>query len=437
MRVLVVGGGGREHAIAWKLSQSPLVTALFCAPGNAGTADCAKNVEIGTNDLGALAVWAVNQEIDLTVVGPEAPLAAGIVDIFSEHGLRIFGPTKDAARLESSKRFAKEIMADAAVNSPEAEVFTDFESAEKYVQERGAPIVIKADGLAAGKGVTVSQTVEEAVQALRDVMLTKRFGESGAHVLVEDFIDGEEASVMAIVDGDVVLPLAVSQDHKRLGEGDSGPNTGGMAAFSPTPVLGDISLEELVESIFIPVVRQLRTRGIVYRGFLYAGVIVDKNERRVSVLEFNCRLGDPETQPLMMRLSSDLLPVLDAAVSGRLGAVDLCWHPEAAACVVAASRGYPGEVDDGKVISGLFAGRDDCQVFQAGTVKKEGQDTVYTKGGRILAVTALGPDVSAALDKVYEGLSQLSFDGIYYRKDIGGYRVQQSSGAGSEESGSA
>ncbi len=417
MKVLVVGGGGREHAIAWKVKQSPLLTELYCAPGNAGTAGIAHNVELSAFNPGALAVWAVENKIDLTIVGPEAPLSEGIVDIFSEHGLKVFGPTKKAAQMEASKTFAKEVMKKAGVPTPESETFDNYDEAKAYLEKQGAPIVIKADGLAAGKGVVVAMTMDEALEALNDCMVHKHLGDSGARVLIEEFIDGKEASVIAMVDGETVLPFVVSQDYKRLLDGDEGPNTGGMGAISPTPVLNDRQVESLVGTVFLPVISELWNRGIPYKGFLYAGIIVDSSGT-AKVLEFNCRLGDPEAQVLMMRLRSDLLAACLAAVDGKLSTIDLQWAPQAAACIVAASRGYPRAVDDGKAISGLFDGDEKMTVFQAGTKQENG--TVLTKGGRVLVVSALGEDVNAALTQAYSGLEKIYFDGMQFRKDIGG-----------------
>ena len=421
MKVLVVGGGGREHALAWKIKQSPLLTELYCAPGNAGTASLGTNVELDPENIGVLALWAVENKIDLTVVGPEAPLAAGLVDVFTEHGLKVFGPTKAAARIESSKSFAKEIMEKAGVRTPRGQVLTDFKEAETYLKSLGSyPVVIKADGLAAGKGVIIAKEEETAVQALKDCLEGARFGEAGEKVIIEEFITGREASVMALIDGDTVLPCVVSQDYKRLLDNDEGPNTGGMGSISPTPVLQEIQLESLITEIFLPVIRELNNQGIRYRGFLYAGVIVD-TDGTVQVLEYNARLGDPETQVLMMRLESDLLGVLDKAVSGNLGMAELRWRPEAAACVVAASEGYPSKVNDGKEISGLFPGDETLTVFHAGTRVSEGDpEKIVSKGGRVLSVTGLGRSSNEALRSVYRGLEKISFEGMHFRKDIGG-----------------
>jgi len=418
MRVLVVGSGGREHALVWKFSQSPKVKALFCAPGNPGTAQYATNVDLKVTNVGALALWALENKIDLTVVGPEAPLAEGIVDVFESHGLKIFGPSKAAAKMESSKSFAKEIMIKAGVSTAVGKVFSDYAEAKAYVLEKGAPIVIKADGLAAGKGVVVAETEQEAVNALLEFMVEGSMGESGKRVVIEECIIGREASVIAVVDGETVLPLVVSQDYKRLSNANLGPNTGGMGAVSPTPVLSDSRLNDMVNEIFLPVVRVLWERGIRYRGFLYAGVIVDKTGV-VRVLEFNCRLGDPETQVLMMRMDCDLIPIIEAAMDGGLAKAELKWKSQSAITVVAASRGYPGTLDDGKVITGLYPASSDSVVFQAGTTFGATTEEVVSQGGRVLNVTALGNSVKQAREVAYAGLSRIDFDGIQYRTDIG------------------
>ncbi|MCB0345759.1 MAG: phosphoribosylamine--glycine ligase [Bdellovibrionales bacterium] len=417
MKVLVVGGGGREHAIAWKLKQSPKVTHVYCAPGNAGTAEIATNVDIDPKNLGALAVWAAEHKIALTVVGPEAPLADGLADVFAEHGLKVFGPSKEAARLEYSKYFAKEVMLKAGVRTAEGACFTSAEEAKSYIKEKGAPIVVKADGLAAGKGVVVAETVEEALAAVDEMMVDQSMGDAGRTLVIEEKLQGKEASVMAIVDGETVLPMVVSQDYKRLLNDDAGPNTGGMGAVSPTSVLPDEKVAQMVEDIFIPVIRELWARGIRYTGFLYAGVMIDA-DGAVRVLEFNCRLGDPETQILMLRLQSDLFSALLAAVNGNLETVELKWTKDAAACVVASSRGYPKSVDDGKKIEGLFAPSERIVAFHAGT-ESGSEGEVVSKGGRILAVAALGSSVSAALDNAYANIKRISFDGMHYRTDIG------------------
>ncbi len=419
MKILIVGSGAREHALAWKIAQSPLTPELYCAPGNAGTRLVATNIPIKETNLGALAVWAVENKVDLTIVGPEAPLAEGIVDLFQEHGLKIVGPVRAAARMEASKSFAKEVMLKAGVNTAKGAVFENFEEAKAYVEEQGAPIVVKADGLASGKGVVVAQTVAEAIDALHEFMVDGTHGASGTKVVVEQCLFGEEASAIALVDGVTVLPLVVSQDYKRVGDGNTGPNTGGMGSISPTPVLSDLRVEKLVDEIFVPTLRELASRGIKYTGFLYAGILVEKSGA-TKVLEFNCRSGDPETQVLMMRLRSDIVPVFEALVNQTLASIELQWKREAATCVVMASRGYPKEVDDGKTINGLANVTDPIQVFHAGTLPDiEDESQVLTKGGRILSVAALGESVEDAAAMVYDHIGKISFDGVQYRKDIG------------------
>lgn len=419
MKVLVIGSGGREHALGWKLSQSPHCSELFFAPGNAGTESLGRSIDLKTNNTGALAVWAVENKIDLTVVGPEAPLADGVVDVFTEHGLRIFGPTKAAARLESSKSFAKEVLLKAGVPTAKAQTFSDFSEAKRYVEHEGAPIVIKADGLAAGKGVVVAESLEEAYEALNEFMKADRFGSAGKTVVLEQKLSGKEASMMAIVDGNTVLPLVISQDYKRVFDGDIGPNTGGMGAISPTPVLPDSRVGELINEIYVPILKELMARGISYTGFLYAGLMVDKTGL-VRVLEFNCRLGDPETQVIMMRLQSDLLTTIAAAANKELASIDLAWSSQAAACVVACSGGYPGTVDDGKIINGLFQGDERAMLFYSGAIRSNEQSkAIVSKGGRVLSVTAIGKDVSEACARAYQGMEAISFDGMHYRRDIG------------------
>ena len=419
MKILVIGSGAREHAIAWKISQSPLKPELFCAPGNAGTRQIATNVPIKDTNIGALAVWAVENKIDLTIVGPEAPLAEGVVDLFQEHGLKIVGPVKAAARLEASKSFAKEVMLKAGVNTARGAVFDSFEEAKAYIEEQGAPIVVKADGLASGKGVVVAQTVEEALDAIQEFMVSGLHGSSGKTVVIEQCLFGQEASAIVLVDGVTVLPLVVSQDYKRVGDGDTGPNTGGMGAISPTPVLSDLRIEKIVDEIFVPVLRELSNRGIRYSGFLYAGLFIEKSGS-VKVLEFNCRCGDPETQVIMLRMQSDIVPVFEALAHQRLSAVELQWKREAATCVVMASKGYPKDPEDGKVIHGLEKMPENVHVFHAGTIADlEAPDQVLTKGGRILTVAALADTVSEAAAAVYRDIGNIHFEGVQYRKDIG------------------
>jgi len=363
-----------------------------------------------------MADWAAENKIGLTVVGPEAPLADGIADIFLEKGLKIFGPSKAAANLEASKSFAKEIMLASGVKTAEGEVFSSYEKAEAYIKEKGAPIVVKADGLAAGKGVVVASSEDEAISALKEMMLDKRFGDSGASVVIEKCLDGKESSVMAIVDGQTVRPLVISRDFKRLEDDDQGPNTGGMGAISPSNILADSEAPKVMEEVFQPVLAELKKRGIDFCGFLYAGLMITP-EGEANVLEFNCRLGDPETQVILARLESDLAELLLAAAEGKLEEKEIKNSSLAAACVVASSRGYPLKVDDGKVIEGLFSGRDDQLVFQAGT-RSEGKKVV-TKGGRVLVVTGLDPDIASALEKAYKGLEEIKFEGMHFRTDIG------------------
>lgn len=416
MRVLVIGGGAREHALAWKISESPLLTNLFVAPGNPGTAKFAENVPIAADGVSELATWALENKIDLTVVGPEAPLALGLVDEFSKLGLKVFGPTKAASKLEASKSYAKQVMLAEGVKTAKAEIFSDYERALCYLREHGAPVVIKADGLAAGKGVTVAMELPEAEAALRECLLESRFGDSGASVVIEDYISGREASVMGIVSGQEVLPFVVSQDYKRLLDDDQGPNTGGMGAITPTAVLKDSMVDDIVENVFKPVLRGLKKQGIDYLGFLYAGIIVD-SAGEASVLEFNCRMGDPETQALMLRLDSDLLSVLKAAVNGEMSPASLNWSSDSVACVVASSKGYPLKVEDGKEISGLDQELSDVKVFQAGTEVKEGK--LLTKGGRVLSVVGRGQSLDEALKKSYALMETIDFEGKHYRSDIG------------------
>ena len=424
MKVLVIGSGGREHALVWKLAQSDKVEKVYTFPGNAGTSQVLKNENISNfKSHQDLADWASNENIDLTVVGPEAPLSEGVVDIFQTKGLQIFGPTKEASRLESSKSFAKEIMLASGVETAAGEIFTDFEKAkeklELHFKNLNEPIVIKADGLAAGKGVVVTSDKKTALDALSEIMLEKRFGDSGSQVLIEKFLPGLESSVMAIISEDTIIPLVISRDFKRLQDGDEGPNTGGMGAISPSNVLADSEAGKAVEEIFRPVVSELKKRGISYTGFLYAGLMISP-EGKFDVLEFNCRLGDPETQVIMARLESDLSEVLLEACSGELKEKELAWSSDAAACVVLSSKGYPLKVEDNKEIKGLFPERDSQTIFYAGAVeKKEEPGKVFTKGGRILAVTGKGKSLNSALDFAYKGINEISFEGVHFRKDIG------------------
>ncbi len=415
MKLLVIGSGGREHALAWKLAQSPRVQKVFVAPGNGGTAteNGVENLALTKTD--ELISFCKKQSIYLTVVGPEAPLAAGVVDAFREAGLKIFGPTRAAAQLESSKDFAKSFMARHKIPTAQHKTFDNAEAAKAYVAQRGAPIVVKAVGLAAGKGVVVAASVAEAHAAIDQMMTQKSLGTAGARMVVEDFLEGEEASFIVMSDGTHVLPLATSQDHKRLRDGDQGPNTGGMGAYSPAPVVTPRIHARVMREIILPTVQAMAGEGTPYAGFLYAGLMIDKSGNP-KTLEFNCRLGDPETQPIILRLKSDLLELIDAALEGRLHKVEPQWDRRAALGVVVAAAGYPDEPRKGDPISGLPKPGEDCRVFHAGT-RLEGK-TLVTSGGRVLCVTALGDSVKMARARAYEALEGIRFDGMQYRKDI-------------------
>jgi phosphoribosylamine--glycine ligase len=417
MKILVVGGGGREHALVWKIAQSPKAKKIYCAPGNAGIAKQAECVPVSAEDVKSLTAWAEKESIDLTVVGPEAPLTMGIVDAFEARGLRIFGPRKRAAEIEGSKSLAKDLMKKYGIASGEAETFGDYGAAASYVKEKGSPLVVKADGLAAGKGVILCHTVEEALAALDLIMVKRAFGAAGAKVVVEEFLEGEEASFLAFTDGEALLPFPTSQDHKPVFDHDRGPNTGGMGAYSPAPVVSGEVYREVMEKIMGPAVRGMAEEGKRYQGILYAGLIIrDENPK---VLEFNARLGDPEAQPLLMRMKSDIIPVLEASIDGKLSKVKAEWDPRPAVCVVMASGGYPGNYEKGKEISGLeeAAKVPGAFVFHAGTAFREGK--VVTAGGRVLGVTALGEGIREAIQKAYEAVGKISWEGVYYRKDIG------------------
>jgi phosphoribosylamine--glycine ligase len=423
MRVLVIGSGGREHALAWKLAQSPRVQKLFVAPGNGGTALDARMVNVAITDPVALAEFAVAEKIALTVVGPEAPLSAGVVDVFRDRGLRIFGPTRAAAQLESSKAFAKDFMKRHRIPTAAYETFTDVAAAHAYVDRIGAPIVVKADGLAAGKGVVVAMTLEEAHQAVDwmlasdgDNKLGVQHNAGGARVVIEEFLAGEEASFIVMVDGRNILPLATSQDHKRLGDGDTGPNTGGMGAYSPAPVVTPNVHAKVMQEIIRPTVEGMARDGIPFTGFLYAGLMIDP-KGQVKTLEFNTRMGDPETQPILMRMKSDLLEVLLSATDGTLDQVQLDWDRRVALGVVLAAAGYPLDPRKGDVIRGLPPASEDCIVFHAGTAPAAGN--TVTSGGRVLCVTALGDSVRTAQQRAYQVLQGVQFDGMQFRRDIG------------------
>lgn len=415
MKILVVGGGGREHALAWKLSQSPLVEKLYCAPGNAGTAALAVNVPIGAGDLDTLLAFARRERIDLTVVGPEAPLVGGLTDRLAEAGLKAFGPSAAAARLEGSKSFCKEVLMAAGAPTAAYRSFTDAVAAKRYLREQGAPIVVKADGLAAGKGAIVCRTLEEAENAVDEILVKRVFGMAGDELVVEECLFGEEASFLALTDGEHVLPLASSQDHKAVGDGDTGPNTGGMGAYSPAPVVTPAVHALVMSRVIEPTVREMARRGYPYRGVLYAGLMV--RDGSVKVLEYNARFGDPETQPLLFRMKSDLAPLLLACVDGDLDKLTIEWDDRPAVCVVLASGGYPEKYEKGKIITGLAPTPENVVVFHAGTQLKNGE--TVTSGGRVLGVTAKGISIPAAIDRAYEAVERISFPGAFYRRDIG------------------
>jgi len=423
MKVLVIGNGGREHALAWKAAQSPLVETVFVAPGNAGTAlePTLQNVAISATDIPALLSFAQQEKIDLTIVGPEAPLVIGVVDAFRAAGLKIFGPTQGAAQLEGSKAFTKDFLARHNIPTAEYQNFTEIEPALAYLREKGAPIVIKADGLAAGKGVIVAMTLAEAEAAVNDMLAGNAFGDAGHRIVIEEFLDGEEASFIVMVDGEHVLPMATSQDHKRVGDGDTGPNTGGMGAYSPAPVVTDDVHQRTMERIIWPTVRGMAEEGNTYTGFLYAGLMIDK-QGNPKVIEFNCRFGDPETQPIMLRMQSDLVELCLAACEGKLDEKVSRWDPRASLGVVMAAGGYPGNYRTGDVIHGLpLEEAADGKVFQAGT-QLSADEQVLTSGGRVLCVTALGDTVAQAQQRAYALMSDIHWDGCFCRKDIG-YRA--------------
>ena len=417
MKILVIGSGGREHAIVWRLSRDSSSPTLFCAPGNAGTAALAENVPLKADDLSGLLAWAKENRPDLTVVGPEVPLCMGIADLFAAEGLRVFGPCRDAARMEGSKRFSKEVMTAAGVPTALAEIHTKTDEAIAALDRFTLPVVIKADGLAAGKGVIIAQTRQEAEDAIRSMLDEGVFGNAGAQVLIETFLDGEEASILALVDGEHTVLLPPSQDHKRVFDGDQGPNTGGMGAYSPAPVVTEAMLPEIRERIILPVVRELKKRGITYKGVLYAGLMIGPGGS-IHVLEFNVRFGDPETQVVLPRIGGDLIPVLEACIDGTLSDDLVTIRPEAAATVVIAAKGYPGAYAKGTPITGLeeAAKVENAIVFHAGTARKEG--ATVTAGGRVLAVSALGADLRSAVDRAYATVRLIGIEGAHYRKDI-------------------
>ena len=420
MKVLVIGSGGREHTLVWKISQSPKVDKIYCAPGNAGIAELAECVDIMADDINGLAGFALSHQIDLTVVGPEIPLVKGIVDLFESRGLKIFGPSRQAALLEGSKVFSKEIMLKYGVPTAGAEIFSSFKKAKDYIQAKGAPLVVKADGLAGGKGAVVCHSLDQALEATEDIMQKKIFGESGNRILVEDCLFGEEISFIVFTDGENIVPMASSQDHKRIYDGDKGPNTGGMGAYSPAPMITKDLSEKIMQEIIRPVINGLASEGKRYKGVLYAGLII--TDEGPKVIEFNVRFGDPESQAVIPRLKNDLIDIINDIIDGRLSAGSLDWDERPCVCIVGASGGYPGSYKKGKLILGLqdVAGAKDIILFHAGT-KLSGQQ-VLTDGGRVLGVTALGEDIKETIDRAYQAIEKIDFEGIYYRKDIG-YRA--------------
>lgn len=423
MNILIIGGGGREHALAWKAAQSPLADKVYVAPGNAGTAlePALENVDISATDIDGLLQFAKDKQIGLTIVGPEAPLVIGVVDAFKQAGLTIFGPTQGAAQLEGSKAFTKDFLARHKIPTAAYENFTEIEPALAYLDKVGAPIVIKADGLAAGKGVIVAMTLQEAKDAVHDMLAGNAFGDAGHRIVIEEFLDGEEASFIVMVDGENVIPMATSQDHKRVGDGDTGLNTGGMGAYSPAPVVTDTVHQRVMKQVIYPTVKGMDQEGNRYQGFLYAGLMIDK-AGNPKVIEFNCRFGDPETQPIMMRLQSDLVALCLAGAKGELAGKDSLWDERPALGVVIAAGGYPGDYRNGDIISGLPTSEAaDSKVFHAGT-KLNQADEVVTAGGRVLCVTALGNDIAKAQAKAYEVAKTINWSDSFYRNDIG-YRA--------------
>jgi len=429
MKLLVIGAGGREHALAWRLTQSQRVTKVYVAPGNGGTAHAKRieNLPLQGND--ELVAFAQENDIAFAVVGPEAPLAAGIVDAFRQAGLRIFGPTQAAAQLESSKEYAKDFMHRHNIDTAAYQSFTDAEAAKAYIKEQGAPIVIKADGLAAGKGVVVAETLEQAYEAIDNMLGSGQFGQAGARVVIEEYLEGEEASFIVLCDGQNVLPMATSQDHKRLLDGDQGPNTGGMGAYSPAPIVSPTLHNRIMREIIYPTVQGMAREGLPYTGFLYAGLMIGEgpdNTRPIKLLEYNCRMGDPEAQPIMLRLKSDLSELFEQALAGRLDEATIDWDRRAALGVVMASAGYPDEPRTGDVIQPLPADQEDRVIFHAGTILDG--DTLKTNGGRVLCITALGESLRRAQEAAYATATQVHFDGKQFRSDIGWRALGSGSG---------
>ncbi len=413
----MVGSGGREHALVWKIAQSPKVSEIYCAPGNAGISDQAKLIPVKSNDLDGLLRFASKEKIDLTVVGPEEPLTRGMVDLFESKGLSIFGPSQKAAEIEGSKAFAKEMMKKYRIPTASYEIFEDPKEAARYIRKQNPPVVVKADGLAAGKGVIICKTLEEATEWVDRIMVKKTFGEAGRRVVVEECLTGEEASFIAFTDGRTILPVASSQDHKAVFDGDLGPNTGGMGAYSPAPVVTGQVHERILKEILEPLVHGMAGEGRAYKGALYAGVMI--REGAPKVLEFNARFGDPETQPVLMRMKGDIVPILEACIKGNLSQCEIEWDSRATVCVVMVSKGYPENYEKGKVIEGLeeVSQMEGIFVFHAGTASKNGK--TLTNGGRVLGVTGIGRDIPAAIERTYQAVKRISWDGVHYRTDIG------------------
>ena len=425
MKVLVVGGGGREHALVWKIARSPRVSKIYCAPGNAGISGQAECLDISANDVDGLAKFALEKKIDLTIIGPEEPMVKGLADRFEQEELHVFGLTAGAAQLEGSKVFAKELMRDNGIPTADFAVFSDPGEAKAYIERKGAPIVVKADGLAAGKGVFPCRTPEEALSAVDQIMVERIFGDAGDRIVVEAFLEGEEASFLAFTDGETIVPFPSSQDHKAIFEGDKGPNTGGMGAYAPAPVVTPELHDRIMDRIMRPTVRAMKEKGYHYIGVLYAGVMVSGGN--INVLEFNVRFGDPEAQPLLMLLKSDLVDIVEAAARGKLNEIPVEWEPKATVCVVMASKGYPGSYEKGFPITGIEKADEakGVKVFHAGTSLKDGK--VVTSGGRVLGVTAMGDDVKSAIEKAYGAVECIRWEGVYYRRDIGGKALKRMS----------
>ncbi|WP_031515484.1 phosphoribosylamine--glycine ligase [Desulfofalx alkaliphila] len=415
MKVLVVGGGGREHALVWKIAQSPRVDKIYCAPGNAGIAQMAQCVDIQAEDLDGLLDFAQKEKIDLTVVGPEAPLTIGIVDKFTQAGLRIFGPSKNAAQLEGSKALAKHFMLKHNIPTAKYAAFPNEREAMDYVRSKNKPLVVKASGLAAGKGVIICQYMADALDAVRRVLVDKEFGDAGNQVVIEECLEGQEVSVLAFTDGKTIIPMVPSQDHKRVFDDDKGPNTGGMGAYAPAPLYTPDLHEVVVRDILEPTIKGMANMGWPYKGIIYAGLMITADGPKV--LEYNVRFGDPEAQPVLSLLDSDLVEIMEAVIDERLDQVEVKWKKGAAVCVVMAAQGYPGNYPKGDVITGLDKMPENVSVFHAGTAQKEGQ--IVTNGGRVLGVTAVGQDLPGAIDKAYQGVERIKFNGAHYRKDIG------------------